>query len=307
MTQATARATRQPLSGTAVQGKLFTMADIASKGVALPNRYGLYAGGGFGKTSLLAYSRDPIFLMTRGETGLLTLISAGQLPPTPHLPELESWGDLTAAIKFLRTGEHDRKTLVLDTVNGAERLLHEYVCDRDFNGDWSDKGFQGFMRGYDIALADWRLFENSLDELRKERGMTIFLLAHAKVKTFKNPNGADYDRYTPEMHDRTWALTKGWLDGVFFGNFEVLVNTGKQRGEESLKKGKASENSTRILYTNSDNPVFDAKNRMGLPDEIEMGDSPKEGWDNFAAAIMASRKAAASATATETLKPLEVA
>lgn len=291
---ATARAPRQSMSGsvaTTTSAKVFTMADIATRGAALPNRWGFHAGIGFGKTSILAYSRTPIFLMTRGETGLTTLIDAGQLPPTPHFPETEVWADVIAAVKMLRNEDHVYKTLVLDTANGAERMLHEYVCQRDFDGDWGERGFAGYQRGYEVALADWRMFLTSLDELRKEKGMTIFFLIHTRVKTFKNPGGADYDRYMPEMHEKTWGLTKGWLDNILFGNFEVLVKTGTKI-TDSGKKGKAAEVSQRVVYTNSDNPVFDAKNRMGLPEEIEMGDSAEQGWKNLAGALRDSRKAA---------------
>lgn len=275
------------VSGSAA--KIFSLADVATKSKSLPNRWALHAGQGFGKTSLLAYAVAPVFLMTRGETGLLTLIDSGQLPETPHLPELESWGDLLAAIRFLRTTDHSFKTLVLDTANGAERLLHEFICQRDFEGDWGEKGFGGYQRGYDVALAEWRMFQNELDKLRTERGMTIFFLLHTRIKTFKNPSGADYDRYTPEMHEKTWTLTKGWLDCILFGNFEVAV---KQAGNktDATKKGKAAETSSRVIYSNSENPIYDAKNRLGLPAEIEMGETPAEGWRNLAAALRAARK-----------------
>jgi hypothetical protein len=286
------RTPRQPLSGpvaTTVTTKVFTVADITSKGIALPSRWAFHAGVGFGKTSILAYSRAPIFLMTRGETGLVTLIDSGQLPPTPHFPEATTWADLLAAVKFLRTEDHPYKTLILDTANGAERMMHEYVCQRDFEGDWGERGFMGYQRGYEVALADWRMFLNALDELRKEKGMTIFFLVHTRIRTFKNPGGADYDRYMPEMHEKTWGLTKGWLDNIIFGNFEVLVKQGTKIAEPG-KKGKAAEVSQRIAYTNSDNPTFDAKNRLGLPDEIDMGADAAEGWKNLSEAVRSSRK-----------------
>lgn len=292
MNASTARTPRPTASGSVVAAKVFTNADIVTKSEALPNRWGIHAGQGFGKTSIAAFAPSPIFIQTRGETGLDTLISAGQLPETPHFPEAQTWADLVAQIRFLRDGEHSYRTLVLDTLNGAERMMHEFVCERDFDNDWTDKGFMGYMRGYEVALGDWRLFLNTLDDLRRHRGMTIFVLIHTKIKTFKNPSGPDYDRYAPEMHDKTWGLTKGWLDNVLFGNFEVLVKQGTKVLDAS-KKGKASESAARILYTNSDNPTFDAKNRLGLPDEIEMGDSAEQGWANLSKAIKESRKTAA--------------
>ena len=269
--------------------KKFSLSDIVTKSEVLPNRFALHAGVGFGKTSLAAHSRAPIFIQTRGETGLDALIQSGQLPEVPHFPEVQTWEELLSVIRTLRVEDHPYKTLVLDTANGAERMMHEYVCGRDFDGDWTDTGFMGYMRGYEVSLADWRMFLNSLDELRKEKAMTVFVLMHSRIKTFKNPSGADYDRYVPEMHDKTWGLTKGWLDCILFGTFEVTVMQGLKEAVPG-RKGKAAEQSTRVLYTHSDNPTFDAKNRLGLPEEIEMGKNAKEGWDNLTKAIIDGRK-----------------
>jgi len=271
--------------------RVFSLADVSSKAKVTPNRYGCYAPIGYGKTSLFAYAPSPVYLMTRGETGLEKLIETGQLPETPHLPELTNWSDLLAAIAFLRSADHPYKTMVLDTANGAERLMHEYVCERDFSGDWTDRGFMGYMRGYEVSLADWRMFLNSLDELQRERAMTIVFLFHSKIKTFRNPVGADYDKYSPEMSEKTWALTRGWLDCILFGNFEVAVR-GAGKMADPMKKGKVADVAPRILYTNSDNPTYDAKNRLGLPEEIELGNSAEEAWQNFATALKESRKAA---------------
>ncbi len=287
------QAVRTPLApsqGSVAVSKGFTLNDVSSEGKPLPNRFGLYAGVGFGKTSIAAYAPSPIFIQTRGETGLEALINSGQLPATPHFPEIESWPDLLSAIRTLRIEDYRYKTLVIDTGNGAERLMHEYVCQRDFGGDWTDTGFASYQKGYEVALPDWRLFLNDLDGLRKERNMTIFMLFHSRVKTFRNPSGADYDRYTPEMHDKTWGITRGWLDCIFCGNIEVLVKQGNRVADPS-KKGKAADTSHRILCTNSDNPTYDAKNRLGLPEEIDMGDSPREGWTNLVTALKEARKA----------------
>ena len=265
------------------------MADITTKGKALPNRWGFYAGNGFGKTSMLCYAPAPIFLMTAGETGLRTLIEARQVPETPSLPELKTWPDLLAAVRFLRTEPHTYKSLVLDTANGAERMCHEYVCEVFYGGDWDGKEY-GFLawggKGYDTAMSEWRVLLNALDQLREERGMAIFFLMHTKLKVARNPSGPDYDKFSPEMHEKTWNLTRGWLDATLAGVSEVLVNTGKKLD----RKGKVAETSHRMLYTSFDNPIFDAKNRFGLPDEIEMGTSPQEAWNNFAEAVRESRK-----------------
>lgn len=276
-----------PIGATA---KRFSLSDVRTKSESLPNRYGLHAREGWGKTSLAAQAPKPIFLETKGETGLETLIENRQLPETPHLPEITTWEDLRAAIQFLREEEHPYRTLVLDTVNGAERLMYEFVCNRDFQGDWGDRGFGGYQRGYEVSMAEWRLFLNDLDDLRHAKRMTVFLLIHTKVKTFKNPEGSDYDRWSPDMHDKCWGLTHKWLDCVLFGNFETIVKTDKREADPT-KKGKGTGGTYRILYTQHC-AAFDAKNRLGLPVEIEMGSTAAEAWRNLITAIKAGKETA---------------
>ncbi len=263
---------------------------VKTAGSGLPNRYILHAVEGWGKTSFGAQTPKPIFIQTRGETGLETLIDAKQLPETPHFPEVQDWNSLLGAIDVLITEPHDYRTLITDTVNGGERLCHEHVCQRDFAGDWTDRGFMGYQRGFEVALADWREFLGKLDRLRVERRMAIMMLCHTKVATFKNPEGPDYDRYQPDCNPKTWALTHKWADVVLFGNFEVIVQTDKA----GAKKGKGSGGQQRMLYTER-HASYDAKNRLGLPEEVDMGNSAAEAWANFIQAIKTGRNGAEEA------------
>jgi hypothetical protein len=223
--------------------------------------------------------------MTRSETGLLTLIDAGQVPETVHFPELATWVDLLAAIDALTTEPHDYRTLVIDTLNGAERLCHEHVCQRDFGGNWGRDGFTAYMTGYDVALAEWRRFLDALDRLRATRCMSILALAHTKITPFRNPEGADYDhRYTVDLHHKTWSLTHMRADLVLFANFVAHVDARKGDG-----KSKAKGRSRRVIYTTR-TAAYDAKNRHGLPEQLDAGHSAAEAWAKFVAALQAGKQ-----------------
>src|SRR5690606_20560338 len=130
------------------------------------------------------------------ETGLLTLIDAGRLPETPYLPPWQSWTDVLDSIEYLTEHEHQYKTLVIDTLNSTEKLCHAHVCQREYAGDWGKKGFANYNQGYDVSLNEWALLLNALDRLREKRRMGIICLCHTRIKTFKNPEGTDYDRYS---------------------------------------------------------------------------------------------------------------
>ena len=158
----------------------------------------------------------------------------------------------------------------------------------DFGGEWGDKGFASYGKGQKVALADWRLMLGKLDSIRTRRRMSIVLLIHTKVKNFKNPEGADYDRYQPDMSEEAWAVADRWADITLFGNYSVTVE-GVKAGSIGAKKGKGVGGTVRLVHTQR-TAAYDAKNRIGLPEEFELGDSPAEGWTNFMQAVKEGRK-----------------
>lgn len=260
---------------------------ISKAGKGLPNRYILYAGEKWGKTSFAAQFPGVIFIQARGETGLETLIDAGQLPPVPHFPEAQNWSEVLAQVDWLRSAEHGYKALALDTINMIERLMHEQVCARDYNGDWGDRGFGAYQKGYDVAVADLVTLLSALDSLRVERRMTIIMLAHRRILTIKNPAGADYDSYQPDVHKTTWGALAKWSDIILYGDNETVVGQVQENKRTGAQKGKGISQ-TRILRARG-TAAWVAGNRLGLPDEIEVGDSPVEAFRNFADALKAAR------------------
>jgi hypothetical protein len=259
-----------------------SLAGITSTGSGLPSRGVVYGTEGSGKTSLGCAAPRPVVVMSRGETGVETLIDAHRVPATAHFPELADFPGLLDVIHSLRTQPHDYLTLVIDTLKGAERLCHEHVCRRDFGGRWGRDGFTSYMTGYEAALADWRELLNALDRLRAERHMAILALCHSRVAPFKNPEGPDFDRFTPDLHPKTWGLTHKWADYVLFLNFDTFVDAGRS----PRPKGKGG--TRRVLHTER-TAAFDAKNRHGLPPQIDCGESANEAWANLTAAMKAGR------------------
>ena len=260
------------------------LAEIRTAVKPRPTAAVFYGVPGVGKTSFAANAPGAGFLTDDKEDGITTLKANGLVSASiPQLPSAKSWLDVTGILDALATGDHAIKTLVVDALGGVERLCHEEVCRRDYKNDWGERGFGSYQKGFDTALADWRLLINAFDRLRDERQMGIIILAHARVSTFKNPEGADYDRYAPDVHAKTWALTHKWADIVGFMNFYTVVE-----GGNSTRKGKASGGQQRILYTEH-HATYEAKNRHGLPTEIDLGSNAAEGWNNFAAAMKAAR------------------
>lgn len=244
----------------------------------------IYGVPGIGKTSMAAYAPGAILLHDKTEDGITTLKNAGLIPKTiPQLPPANSWGDAIEMLDALATGEHSHRTLVVDAMGGFERLCHEEVCRRDFKGEWGERGFASYQKGPEVALTDWRQFLGALDRLRDEKRMGIVLLAHSKVLNFKNPEGPDFDTYTPDCDKRTWAMSHKWADAVLFLNYVIAVD----------KDGKAQTSNSRVIFTEY-HPAYAAKNRHGLPPEIDMGESAQQAWNNLTAALKAGRKEVAN-------------
>lgn len=270
------------------------LAEVATQGPRLPNRVLLHGVEGIGKTSFASHAPRPIFLMARGETGLQTLIDSGRVAETPHLPEAKSWADVLGMVQTLIDKPHDYRTLVIDALGGLERLCHEHVCTVNFGGEWGDKGFAAYGKGPEVSIPVWLELLQMLDRLRAERKVAIIGIAHTKVKTFKNPEGPDYDRYTVDLHEKTWGISHKWADMVLFANF--FTTTSKDKGDARAKGAGGQE---RFIYTER-HAAWDAKNRSGLPAEISMGSSGAEAWDNFMAAVREARAATTPAPTSET-------
>ena len=67
-----------------------------------------------------------------------------------------------------------------------------------------------------------------------------------------------------------------WADMVLFGSFETHVDVNRPKDA----KGKAYGGTSRIIHA-SPSVTWAAKNRHGLPDEIECGDEAVTAWTNF--------------------------
>lgn len=254
---------------------------ISSSGSGLPSRVIMHGVEGSGKSSCGAFAPGAVFSMTRGETGLLTLIDNGLVRPTDHFDECQTWPELLSQLRWLTDNESGHRTYVLDTLNGAERLCFEHVTREKFGG--SPDGFLAYGKGPEIAQTEWLRLLTGLDELRATRRIAIMLLCHTRIKTFRNPEGDDFDRYTPDLHEKIWGLSHKWADVVLFANFETFAK--KDRG---AMKAKGMGGAGRVLYTQR-TAAFDAKNRFGLPPEIPMADSPDGGWKAFSSAMRQAR------------------
>src|SRR6202158_1360538 len=264
------RSTRSPNAPTASSRDW--LETISTKAKPRPSTVVLYGVPGVGKTSVAAAIPNVVFLTDPQEDGIGQLKDAGLVrADIPVFDPPTKWPDVFGILESLATNDHGYKCLAIDALGGFERLCHAEVCRREFNGEWGERGFASFQKGFEVSLAEWILLIHAIDRLRDERKMAIMLLGHARVAPFQNPEGPDYDRYSVDIHRKTWSLTHKWADMVLFANYDVAFG----KGDDTKKKAKAKGGKSRTLYTEY-TAAFDAKNRHNLPEEIDMGSSGQE-------------------------------
>lgn len=238
-----------------------------------PRKILLYGQHGVGKSTFAAGAPRAIFLPI--EDGLKDIDCAS----FDH-EDLKSFPQVIAALHHLLASQHNFGTVVVDTVDWLEQIIFREIAEAAHKPSVMDIDFG---KGPPRAVPKWQEFMSCLDSLYKHRGMTIILLAHARIEKFSNPDGATYDRYAPDL----WTNSRGegvgnilqeWADEVLFAHFKVFVRTdGKGLAEKAVAVGGKD----RVIKT-CENASALAKNRIGLPEEIPMD------WATYASFVKAA-------------------
>lgn len=241
-----------------------SLASVVTVATRKPMRLLVYGIDGIGKSTLAAQSESPVFIGI--EEGTTTLRTATG-DPVPRFPEPHTWSETFEALQTLETGEHNYKTVVLDTLDWLEPLCWAHVVKHA--GRLKDGSVPRaiedipFGSGYIAAVDEWRLLCSRLDMLRAARGMQVVLLAHALIRTFKNPEGDDYDRYEVKLQSSNKisaaGLMREWCDAVLFATHEQYTTK-----TDKTTRAKGISTGARVLHAER-TAAFDAKNRYNLP------------------------------------------
>lgn len=233
-----------------------------------PPRILIYGPPKMGKSTFASLAPAPVFIQT--EDGLDAI-------DVPAFPLAQSFGDVLNAIEQLATQEHDRQTVVMDSADWLERLIHNQVCKEQ-----NVKSLEsiGYGKGYVFAIDMWRQYIDATNYLRDNKNMVVINIAHSQIKRFENPETDAYDRYQIKMHDKASALLMENSDIILFVNEQVNI-TKSQDGFS--KRVRAIGEGERVLYTES-RPSFVAGNRFSLPAEIPF-DRSGQYWSTIASYI----------------------
>ena len=222
-----------------------------------PPRLVIYGQPKIGKTTFASKAPSPLLIQTEdGAAGL-------RIPKIPETP-CETFDELMDCLRLVLTSDHDRKTLIIDTLDKAEHLAQQKVLRRDFGGDKSK-----YMDWYKGPVIEGEMISEvlfALDHIRKQRGMNIILLAHDGLLPGANALGDDFKKWAPNLSKYAWNRVRDWADqiGHAQSNFKVADKKAKQLGKDRW-----------INFLGS--PGRDAGCRVGyeLPDKIKLD------WDEY--------------------------
>jgi hypothetical protein len=158
-----------------------------------------------------------------------------------------SWEAFLEACKLVAKGEHNFKTIVIDTIDNAFKMCSDYVCTKhgiEYEGD------MGHGKGWALVKNEWHRVLTRLASLP----YGLIMISHSIDKTIETRTG-EYTKTTPSLPDRARNVVLGLVDIILFG--------------DSIAKKDAAGNVTieRVVRTKP-HPTYEAGDRTGRLPEL---------------------------------------
>ncbi len=246
---------------------MFDLSSITKTRHAKPPRIVVHGAEKCGKSTFFAGAPDPIFIQT--EDGLNGI-------DTQSFPLATSLDQVMSALNTLCTEAHEFRTVVIDSVDWLERLIHQKVIE-----DWDkanggsaqviDKTHGGYGKGYIVANSMFRDILQALDYLCGEKGMIVGLICHSKLATISEPDQEPVDFYRMKLHSPKSGNGAGdilneWADVI---GFAAIVKRVTKRETQDAGYKSIKGMGERVLHLDG-SPAFVAGNRYGMPPQLPL-------------------------------------
>lgn len=236
-----------------MEGRYILM-NITRGKIASAQKVVIYGPEGIGKSTFAAQFPEPLFIDTEGSTKNMDVARMDK--PT-------SWTMLKNQIAYVKANPNICKTLVIDTIDWAERLCIDDICavhGKSGIEQWD------YGKGYVFEFEEFGRFLNLLEDLVSV-GVNVVLTAHAQLRKFSQPDEfGEYDRWELKLGKKTGSqispLVKEWADVLLFANYKTVAIQADDKGKKFKARG-----GERVMYA-THHPCWDAKNRHGLPDSM---------------------------------------
>ena len=222
----------------------------------------LFGEGGVGKSSLAAAFPRPVFIRT--EDGMASL--SGH-PDLLMFDVARSTADVFSAIEALASQEHDRKTLVIDSVTQFEKIATREIIDDETNPKAKNMAAAhgGYGKAYGMLDKHHQDLREACEYLVTDCGMNVVFIAHATTEEMELPDTDRYSRYTIHLHkNKSFNCVHHYSNNV---DLVALIRLETHlRGTEGNKKRAISSGAREIICFPTASSI--SKNRFGISEPI---------------------------------------
>ncbi len=230
---------------------------------AMPLKVLVFGVEGVGKTTFAA-----------GAPGVRVIdLDRGSYEQNVERVEAETFDEVLEWVEDARV-DPTVESLAIDSLSRLEALITTKVCGPLATGGLAEYG-GGWGKGDDAALQYWRQFLGACDRLNQTKN--VILVGHALIKSFADPLGLSYDRFTLALREKAAGPVTQWVNYSLFARAEVST-----RLNDKTKKSIASTSGARYLWTDA-NPAYAAKHRGTLPAQLPLS------WEAFSDAVVSDR------------------
>jgi hypothetical protein len=216
--------------------------------IAKPVHAVIYGTEGIGKTTIA--SKFPRPLIIDAEGGSFNL-EVDRVTPKSYL-------EVMPIVAELKQSAQGYQTLVIDTADWLEKMLTEQIC---ITNKMASIETMSYGKGWVMVSELWKKLLDEVNLLSEKQNMHILFLAHSMIRHVDPPDAPGYDRYELKLSKQGNGILKEWPDLLLFATYE-LFKVKQADGKEKVGGGR------RIMFA-SHHPTFDAKNRFGLPDQMD--------------------------------------
>jgi AAA domain len=218
-----------------------------------PRNVLLYGEHKTGKTTLASTFPNPVIIDIEGGSDDLDV---------DRTPRITTYAEFQDSVSWLLSTDHNFQTVVIDSVDWLEKLVWQFVAKNKGVNALSEIGFG---KGFDFSFDEFEKIISALRSLNR-RGLATVLIGHAKTVKHRPPEGQEYDRWEPDLHDKVKGPIVEFVDEIFFLKKETFTKS-EDLGFNKTR-GVAVGTERRILVASDTGSVM-AGNRLKMPNEID--------------------------------------
>jgi hypothetical protein len=249
----------------------------------------LYGPPGIGKTHFATYFPKPLLFISLHETGFDDLKIFPGVPADITDLNLTDFNQLMDALGQCARNPHF-KTVVIDSMSGFQQVFFDFLIKSDIPGTKSnsykeaEKQFWAYFKGPRKQAPNCMPPFTSLLSSLLAQGTNVVLIGHKMKDSEFNEAGADYTRAVIDMDEGIRTCIIKWAPNVIYMSMQpnaTQVTQSSGYGTNATPtQVKTDGIGNKQIYTQT-NPQNDAKNKLGLPYFIPIGDSAENTYKTF--------------------------